>query len=91
MPKGEKVLSPKQKDRTTILKFSKTKGRNYFNWYFSSSQNFQIGVSFGFKISISIKISIGIISLGICFKKGKSFQKPSCKLRGEFLQGDLFI
>jgi hypothetical protein len=23
MPKGEKVLSPKQKDRTTILKFSK--------------------------------------------------------------------
>jgi hypothetical protein len=34
MSKGEKVLSPKQKDcTTTILKFSKTKGRNYFNWY----------------------------------------------------------
>jgi hypothetical protein len=29
MPKGQKVLSPKQKDRTTtILKFSKTKGIN---------------------------------------------------------------
>jgi hypothetical protein len=25
MPKGEKVLSPKQKDRTTISKFSKIK------------------------------------------------------------------
>jgi hypothetical protein len=36
-----------------------------------------IGVSFGFKISLSIRISIGLISLGICFKKGKSFQKPS--------------
>jgi hypothetical protein len=40
MPKGEKVLSPKQKDRTTISKFSKNKGRNYFtnvyfNWYLS--------------------------------------------------------
>jgi hypothetical protein len=36
-PKGEKVLSPKQKDRTTIVNFNfqKTKGRNYFNWYFS--------------------------------------------------------
>jgi hypothetical protein len=28
MPKGEKVLSLKQKDRTIILKFSKTKRRN---------------------------------------------------------------
>jgi hypothetical protein len=35
MPKGEKVLSLKQKDRTTILKFSKTKGQNYFNRYLS--------------------------------------------------------
>jgi hypothetical protein len=40
MQKGEKVLGPKQKDRTTILKFSKTKGRNYFNWYFIWFQNF---------------------------------------------------
>jgi hypothetical protein len=40
MLKGEKVLGPKQKDRTTtFFKNSKTisqKGRNYFNWY----QNF---------------------------------------------------
>jgi hypothetical protein len=35
MPKGEKVLSPKQKDRTTILKISKTKGKKYFDWYLS--------------------------------------------------------
>jgi hypothetical protein len=38
--KGEKVLSPNKKDRTTISKISKNKGRNYFtnvyfNWYFS--------------------------------------------------------
>jgi hypothetical protein len=34
--KGDKVLSPKQKDRTTtILIFSKIKRRNYFNWYLS--------------------------------------------------------
>jgi hypothetical protein len=61
MPKGEKVLSPKQKDRTTIiLKFSKLK-----------EEIISIGISF------SLKISIGIISFGICFKKEKSFQKPS--------------
>jgi hypothetical protein len=38
--KGEKVLSLKQKDRTTISKILKNKGRNYFtniyfNWYLS--------------------------------------------------------
>jgi hypothetical protein len=32
MPKGEKVLSPKQKDRTTI---SKKFTNVYFNWYLS--------------------------------------------------------
>jgi hypothetical protein len=35
MPKGEKVLSPKQKDRTPILKFSKNQRKNYFNQYLS--------------------------------------------------------
>jgi hypothetical protein len=75
MPKGEKVLSPKQKDRTTIiLKFSKLK-----------EEIISIGISF------SLKISIGIISFGICFKKEKSFQKPSWQLRGEFLQGELLL
>jgi hypothetical protein len=38
MPKGEKVLGPKQKDRTTP--FSKFK--------------ISIGISFGFKVSIGI-------------------------------------
>jgi hypothetical protein len=33
--KGGESISPQQKDRTTILKFSKTKGRIYLNWYFS--------------------------------------------------------
>jgi hypothetical protein len=51
MPKGEKVLGPKQKDRTTVVKF-------------------QIGISFGFKISIDI------ISLGIRFKNRIQLQKP---------------
>jgi hypothetical protein len=55
------------------------------------SQNSSIDIPFGFKTSISIKISIGIISFGICFKKEKSFQKPSWKLRGEFLQGELLF
>jgi hypothetical protein len=31
------------------------------------------------------------ISFGICFKKGKTFQKPSWKLRGEFLQGSFYL
>jgi hypothetical protein len=39
MPKGEKVLSPKQMDRTTILKIFKreeiTSISIYFNWYLS--------------------------------------------------------
>jgi hypothetical protein len=35
MPKGDKVLSSKQKDCTTILKFLKTKERNYFHRYLS--------------------------------------------------------
>jgi hypothetical protein len=33
--KGGESINLKAKDRTTILKYSKTKGRNYFNWYFS--------------------------------------------------------
>jgi hypothetical protein len=30
-------------------------------------------------------------SIGIHFKKGKSFQKPSWKLRGEFIQGSFYL
>jgi hypothetical protein len=40
---------------------------------------------------VSIKLSIGIISFGIYSKKGKSFQKPSRKLRGECLQGSFYL
>jgi hypothetical protein len=29
------------------------------------------------KFQVSIKISIGITSFDTCFRKGKSFQKPS--------------
>jgi hypothetical protein len=50
MPKGEKVLSPKQKDRTTILKFSKTKGKKLFQLVFELISKLSIGILFGFKI-----------------------------------------
>jgi hypothetical protein len=56
MPKGEKVLSPKQKDRTTILKIFSV----YFKLDFSKGSNFQLVSYFVF---ISMKnISIGIFS-----------------------------
>jgi hypothetical protein len=64
MPKGEKVLSLKQKDRTTNLKLSK------------KEMFISIGISFGFKILISIEISIGIISFGIYFKKINHCKNP---------------
>jgi hypothetical protein len=75
--KGEKVLSTKQKDRTTILKFSKNQTKRLFQSVFELISKFSIGISFGFKISISIEVSVDITSFGICFKKGKSFQKTS--------------
>jgi hypothetical protein len=63
MPKGEKVLSPKQKDHTTISNFQNLKEEIIsigilasLIWY---PKNFSIGTSFGFKISLSIRISIG--------------------------------
>jgi hypothetical protein len=52
----------------------------------SLSQNgFSIGISFGFKISISI------ISFCIHFKKGKSFQKTLLKAKGRITSGGAFI
>jgi hypothetical protein len=48
--------------------------------------NFQLVCYLVSKFQVSIKISIGTN-----FKKGKSFQKPSWKLRGEFLQGELLF
>jgi hypothetical protein len=70
MPKEEKVLSPKEKDRTTILKFQKLK-EEIISIGILVDLKFSIGVSFSFKILINITISIGIISFGICFKKGE--------------------
>jgi hypothetical protein len=42
MPKGEKVFSPKQKDRTTILKFLVY----ISNWIFFKRKYFSIGILF---------------------------------------------
>jgi hypothetical protein len=33
MPKGEKILSPKQKDRTTTIFKISNFTNGYFNWY----------------------------------------------------------
>jgi hypothetical protein len=64
MPKGEKGLSPKQKDRTTILK--KCIFQNWYqdfskevfisNWYLSLSQDFHL-VYQEFSIGISRSLS----------------------------------
>jgi hypothetical protein len=97
MPKGEKVLSPKQKDRTTtISKFHKClfqlvfklAWKWIFKWYlifngiFESIFNWYL-TQFQ-SIKLVWKISIDIISLYL-------FQKPSWKLRGEFIQGKLLF
>jgi hypothetical protein len=114
MPKGEKALSPKQKDRTTILtkklvyisnwyqKFSIKKvfisigilfDFNEYDFFFNWPQNrFSIGISFGFKFSISVEISIGIISfLASISKMEKCFKKNLLKAKGRFSSGGAFI
>jgi hypothetical protein len=91
MPKGEKVLSPKQKDRTTISIFSQmfisigtcvSLERNFSLVYFQFVSNFQLIC----ESKISIGISFGISKL---FFKLVSISKPSWKLRGEFIHGEL--
>jgi hypothetical protein len=42
-------------------------------------------------ILVSLKLSINIISFGICFKNRNHFKNPLDKLRGEFLQGELLF
>ena len=45
MPKGEKVLSPKQKDHTTILKIFKKQRKKLFQSVFELISKFSIGIS----------------------------------------------
>jgi hypothetical protein len=68
MPKSEKILSPKQKDRTTILKIL----------------SFSIGVFFQLVSNFQLKCESKISKL-------VSISKPSWKLRGEFIQGELLL
>jgi hypothetical protein len=83
MPKGEKELSPKQKDRTTISKKSQISisigiwSKWIFNWYVNWISQLVSHLIFHncfFKLASSKlhikyeRISIGIISLGIYFK-----------------------
>jgi hypothetical protein len=61
MPKGEKVFSPKQKDRTSPKQkdsttFSKKIKKKYFNWYLIKI-NLQLVCEVNFSISISLDIS----------------------------------
>jgi hypothetical protein len=72
MPKGEKVLGQKQKDRTTT--FSKIQ-----KLFQKKEEIISIGTKTSIGISFGFKNSIGIISSDICFKN------PLDKLRGEFL------
>jgi hypothetical protein len=81
MPKGEKILSPKPKDRTTIVsknfEMKDLIGIHkylFFNWY---SRQFQIGMNF--QISIHFKTLLkakGRISFrgSFCLVKGKAFE-----------------
>jgi hypothetical protein len=62
------------------------------NWYLTLSQNgFLIGISFGFKISISLEISIGIFSLWHLFLKGKIVSQTLLKAKGSISSGGVFI
>jgi hypothetical protein len=76
MPKGEKVLGPKQKDRTTnsFENFQKL-GRNYFNWYLFHKREEIISNA---KTLLTAKGRIS--SRGFyCLVKGKAFE-----IGGEF-------
>jgi hypothetical protein len=103
--KGEKVLSTKQKDRTTILKFSKKSFLFQLVSYLTSMEcgNFSFGISVSLKMDfqlvshlaskfqISIEISIGIISSGIYFKKGEIISKTLLKAKGRISSWGAFI
>jgi hypothetical protein len=55
-----------------------------------ASNRFSNGISFGFKISISVKVSIGTISFGIYFKKGKTISKTLLKAKRRISSGGAF-
>jgi hypothetical protein len=81
MPKGEKVLSPKKKDRTTISKFSKIMEEITSLVFISigvwvNHKYFQLVSHLVSKFQLVRKFSIGIISFGICFKKENHFKNP---------------
>jgi hypothetical protein len=77
MPKGEKVLSPKQKDHTTIVIFFQKLKEEIISIGISVSLKMDFQLVSHFKISLSIRVSIGLISFGVYSKKGKSFRKTS--------------
>jgi hypothetical protein len=75
MPKGEKILSPKQKDRTTTIS-KKIKMKDliaihkclFFNWY---SRQFQISIYFKTLLKAKGRISF---RGSFCLVKGKAFE-----------------
>jgi hypothetical protein len=115
MPKGEKELSPKQKDRTTISKFSQklistsiwslsqlvfeSASKWVFKWYLIS--NWYVKVKFQLIYHLVFQNCFSnwyLQKLHINMKKFQlvqfhlvSISKPSWKLRGEFLQGELLF
>jgi hypothetical protein len=69
MPKGEKIFSPKQKDRTTISKILKWS----FNWYLFQLMYSHIGINWYLcftwfmKVKFQINIHLKTLLLGPCF------------------------
>ena len=83
--KGEKILSPKQKDRTTISKFLNNKFFNWyliFNWYVKVK--FQIGIYFKTLLKAKRKIDSGELLLSQSkniWNRGRNFQILKCFLQ----------
>jgi hypothetical protein len=96
MPKREKVLSPKQKDRTTISKFQNLKEEiisigisvsliwygipNFFNWYLFWFQNFTKYKNFNW-----------FNFIWYLFQKGKIISKILLKAKRRISSGGAFI
>jgi hypothetical protein len=97
MPKGEKVLSPKQTDRTTISKFSKiNEGITSLVFisigiWVSLKMNFQLVSYLASKFQVSIKILIGTNFTWYIFQKGKIISKTLLNAKGRISSGELLF
>jgi hypothetical protein len=91
MLKGEKVLSPKQKDRTTILKKFKNRRKKLFQLVFQVVSKFSIDISFGFKISLKYNNFNWYNFTWYLFQKGEIISKTLLKAKGRISSGELLF